>query len=28
VSGTVVRILAENAAMVEHGQPLMVIQPD
>ena len=28
VSGTVVKILAENAAMVEHGQLLMYIQPD
>ncbi|MBI3043406.1 MAG: acetyl-CoA carboxylase biotin carboxyl carrier protein [Betaproteobacteria bacterium] len=28
VSGTVVKILAENAAMVEHGQPLMYIRPD
>ena len=28
VSGKVVQILAENAAMVEHGQPLLVIQPD
>jgi len=28
VAGTVVKILAENAAMVEHGQPLVVIQPD
>lgn len=27
-SGTVLQILAENAAMVEHGQPLLVIQPD
>lgn len=28
VAGTVVKILAENAAMVEHGQPLMVVAPD
>lgn len=27
-AGTVVKILAENAAMVEHGQPLLVIAPD
>lgn len=27
-AGTVVKILAENAAMVEHDQPLMVIVPD
>jgi acetyl-CoA carboxylase biotin carboxyl carrier protein len=27
-AGTVVQILAENAAMVEHGQPLLVIAPD
>lgn len=27
VAGTVVEILAQNAAMVEHGQPLMVIAP-
>jgi acetyl-CoA carboxylase biotin carboxyl carrier protein len=27
-AGTVVKILAENAAMVEHGQPLVVIAPD
>jgi acetyl-CoA carboxylase biotin carboxyl carrier protein len=28
VTGTVLEILAENAAMVEHGQPLMVIRPE
>jgi len=27
-SGKVVQIPAENAAMVEHGQPLLAIQPD
>ena len=27
-AGTVLEILAENAAMVEHGQPLMMIQPE
>ena len=27
-TGTVVKILVENAAMVEHGQPLVVIAPD
>ena len=27
-AGTVLEILAENAAMVEHGQPLMIIQPE
>ena len=27
-AGTVVKILAENATMVEHGQPLVVIAPD
>lgn len=28
VAGTVVKILAENATMVEHGQPLMLVAPD
>lgn len=28
VSGTVVKILAENATMVEHGQALIYVQPD
>jgi acetyl-CoA carboxylase biotin carboxyl carrier protein len=28
VAGTVVRILAENATMVEHGQMLMLVAPD
>lgn len=28
VAGTVLTILAENAALVEHGQSLMVIQPE
>jgi acetyl-CoA carboxylase biotin carboxyl carrier protein len=28
VAGTVLEILAENAMMVEHGQPLMVIRPE
>lgn len=27
-AGSVLEILAENAAMVEHGQPLMIIQPE
>lgn len=27
-AGTVLQILAENATMVEHGQPLMVIRPE
>lgn len=27
-AGTVLEILAENAAMVEHGQPLMIIRPE
>ena len=28
VAGSVFEILAENAAMVEHGQPLMIIKPE
>jgi acetyl-CoA carboxylase biotin carboxyl carrier protein len=28
VSGTVTRILAQNGTLVEHGQPLVFIQPD
>ncbi len=28
VSGTVTRVLAQNGALVEHGQPLVFIQPD
>lgn len=27
-AGSVLEILVENAAMVEHGQPLMIIQPE
>jgi acetyl-CoA carboxylase biotin carboxyl carrier protein len=27
-AGTVLEILVENAAMVEHGQPLLVIRPE
>ena len=28
VSGTIVRILVENATVVEYGQPLVLIEPD
>jgi biotin carboxyl carrier protein len=28
VAGTVVKILAENGSMVEHGQVLVYIQPE
>ena len=28
VAGTVVKILVENRAMVEHGQPIILIEPD
>jgi len=28
VAGTVVNIIVENAAMVEHEQPLILINPD
>lgn len=28
VAGTVVKILVENGAMVEHGQPLILIEHD